>query len=113
MNGIIKLKTLERIQQENRRFILEATLHGNDLRLLKENIEDFSGTKLNLARLLLAFSSVDKYREIKIELWNSSIIVKYYCFGECEFDFDLTEETLEEQTIQTQREINELLTTKK
>ena len=51
-------------------------------------------------------------KEIKIELWNSSIIVKYYFFGEHEFDFDLTEETLEEQTIQTQREINELLTTK-
>jgi hypothetical protein len=110
MSGIIKLKTLEQIQQENRRFILEATLQGNNLRLLKENIKDFSGTKLNLARLLLAFSSVDK--EIKIELWNSSIIVKYYFFGEYEFDFDLTEETLEEQTIQTQREINELLTTK-
>ena len=30
-------KSLKQIQQENRKFILEATLIGNNLRLLKEN----------------------------------------------------------------------------
>jgi hypothetical protein len=108
MNKIIKLKTLKQIQKENRRFILEATLEGNNLRLLKENIGDFSGAKLNLARLILAIPSELCYYKVN----NLLFIAKLNEEPKQHINLDLTKETLEEQNEYTQRDINKLLTTK-
>jgi hypothetical protein len=69
-------KTLEQIQKENRKFILEA-IHNCNFYPLIEDKE--SGA----------------YPEYK--LWN--------LFG---FDWDLTSETLEQQSEETQRQINKI-----
>ena len=98
-------KSLEQIQIENRKFILEATLQRNNLRLLKENIADFQGAKLTLSRVLLAISKHGYYDDIWFgDLYNDS-------YETLEFDikgvsFDLTKETLEEQSEETQRGLN-------
>ena len=99
-------KSLSEIQIENRKFILEATLQGNNLRLLKENIADFQGAKLTLSRVLLAISKHGYYDDIYFgDLHGDSCET-------LEFDikgvsFDLTKETLEEQSEETQRGLNE------
>jgi len=81
--------------------ILEAILEGNNLRLLKENIGDFSGARLDLSRVLSAFIKKD-YLDIKQSLNGNILSVNG-------FGWDLTEETLEEQSKETQRAINQLL----
>jgi hypothetical protein len=165
-------KTLEQIQKENRKFILEA-IHGcsYDEALKKEigfgcdivvqnyacgvkdkteiltidksigicdltglfvfakdnkplEIIEIIGKPITLGRLLLAF----KNKEVKI--YNNSLVFSYAwerfypliedkesgaypeyklwnLFG---FDWDLTSETLEQQSEETQREINKILT---
>ena len=118
-------KSLEQIQQENRKAILEATLTGNNLRLLKENIADFQGAKLTLSRVLLAF----KNKEVKTCYGNEIIFniagsqfcelsvedeeiyaTTYTLYGICLWNLALGEIklTLEEQNEETQRKINEL-----
>jgi len=116
-------KSLKQIQQENRKFILEATLIGNNLRLLKENIADFQGAKLTLSRVLLAF----KNKEIKTCYGDEIIfnivgsqfcglsvedkeayVATYAVYGICLWNPEL--ETLEEQSEEVQRKINELFT---
>jgi hypothetical protein len=101
------IKSLEEIQQENRRLILETILEGNNLRLLKENIGDFSGARLDLSRVLLALTHKDiSQAKPEIKFYNGYIIT---ING---YPWDLTKETLEEQSEETQRTINELLTKK-
>lgn len=114
-------KPLEQIQKENRKFILEATLQGNNLRLLKENIADFQGAKLTLSRVLLAFKNKEVktcYRdEIIFNIAGSQFCglsvedeeiyaTTYTLYGICLWNLEL--ETLEEQTEETQRGINKL-----
>ena len=106
----VMTKTLEQIQIENRKFILEAILAGNNLRLLKENIADFSGSKLTLSRVLLALKDeqIGFYDDSLGEIWRGEGSfyrednVEYICV------WDLTKETLEEQSEETQRAINKL-----
>ena len=115
-------KSLEQIQIENRKFILEATLQGNNLRLLKENIADFQGAKLTLSRVLLALKNKDVKTcygdEIIFNIAGSqfcglqvsdkddgSYDTIYTLYGICLWNLEL--ETLEEQTEETQRKINE------
>ena len=115
-------KSLEQIQQENRKAILEATLTGNNLRLLKENITDFQGAKLTLSRVLLAL----KNKEIKT-CYGDEIIFNiagsqfcglsaedkeayattYTVYGICLWNLAIDEIPLEEQTEETQRRLNE------
>ena len=136
-------KSLEQIQQENRKFILEA-IHGCSYEeALKKEEGDFChylyqtnygeqtiigdvksygynkdkhfpnaflikiiGKPLTLSRVLLAISKHGYYDDIFFgDLYNDS-------FETLEFDikgvsFDLTKETLEEQTEETQRGLNE------
>tara|TARA_R110000868_G_C10612158_1_gene741488 strand:+ start:118 stop:453 length:336 start_codon:yes stop_codon:yes gene_type:complete len=93
-------KSLEQIQQENRKFILEA-IHGCSYEEALE-IEKQEIKSLTLSRVLLAIWKSDKYYN---EMWFDQ---KFHAL---KFDlkgvsFDLTKETLEEQTEQTQRAIN-------
>ena len=128
-------KSLEQIQQENRKFILEA-IHGCSYEeALKKEEGDFChylyqtnygeqtiigdvksygynkdkhfpnaflikiiGKPLTLSRVLLAIYKHEYYEDILFDY--SSVYLKGV-------SFDLTKETLEEQTEETQREINE------
>tara|TARA_R110000868_G_scaffold329751_1_gene590713 strand:- start:877 stop:1218 length:342 start_codon:yes stop_codon:yes gene_type:complete len=107
-------KSLEQIQQENRKFILKA-IHGCSYEeaLKKEYakkgnntisvpLREYEGEELTLSRVLLAIS---KYRYCDVIWFDDEL-------GTLEFDlkgvsFDLTKETLEEQTKETQRGLNE------
>ena len=90
-------KSLSEIQKENRKFILEA---------IGEYSDEFYSKPLTLSRVLLAISKHGYYDDIFFgDLYNDS-------FETLEFDikgvsFDLTKETLEEQTEETQRGLNE------
>ena len=124
-------KSLEQIQQENRKFILEATgEYKDELELLKQQAhqiyngfisKSFYGKPLTLSRVLLAF----KNKEVKT-CYGDEIIFNiagsqfcglsvedeeiyattYTLYGICLWNLEL--ETLEEQTEETQRKINEL-----
>ena len=96
-------KSLSEIQIENRKFILEATLQGNNLRLLKENIADFQGAKLTLSRVLLALPNELYYYKSANWLY----IAKPNQDPKEQITCDLKKETLEEQTEETQRGLNE------
>ena len=160
-------KTLEQIQQENRKFILEA-IHGcsyeeaikkelgvgckvkikrffsikdfNEEIFIIDNYCDFSienlfrtigssyhneiteiiGKPLTLSRVLLAFKNKEVRTQFGYRLYfgiESSKICSLRMhsrtaekFMEGEFDWDLKKETLEEQTEETQRGINKILT---
>lgn len=154
-------KTIQEIQKENRKFILEAIHNCNYAEALKKeecstchylyqtdrgviriigDIKNYGynrerhhpdaflieiiGQPITLGRLLLAF----KNKEVKI--YNNSLVFSYAwerfypliedkesgaypeyklwnLFG---FDWDLTSETLEQQSEETQREINKIFT---
>ena len=113
-------KTIEQIQKENRKLILQA-IHGCSYdEALK--IEGQKIKPLTLSRLLLAF----KNKEVKT-CYEDEIIFNiagsqfcglkledefhnshYSLYGVCLWNLEL--ETLEEQTEETQRKINELFT---
>ena len=114
-------KSLKQIQQENRKFILEAIgEYRYDINIfeLKENqkyretlkkagiyICDVNNKPLTLSRVLLAISKHGYYDDI----WFGDLHGDSY--ETLEFDlkgvsFDLTKETLEEQTEETQRGLN-------
>ena len=112
-------KSLEQIQKENRKFILEA-IHGCSYQeaLKKEYAKkgnntisvpfrEYEGEELTLSRVLLAISKHGYYDDIFFgDLHGDS-------YETLEFDlkgvsFNLTKETLEEQTEETQTKINEL-----
>ena len=122
-------KPLKQIQQENRKFILEA-IHGCSYEeaLKKEYAKkgnntiavpfrEYDGEELTLSRVLLAFKNkevktcygdeaifniglVDFY-EIESGAYRENHHFEYIC------DWDLKKETLEEQSEETQRAINE------
>ena len=129
-------KSLSEIQKENRKFILEAihgcsyeealdkelgvgckiilegsfrieyTITDTDTyKISRDQIIEIIGKPLTLSRVLLAISKHGYYDDIYFgDLYNDS-------FETLEFDikgvsFDLTKETLEEQTEETQRGIN-------
>ena len=122
-------KSLSEIQKENRKFILEA-IHGcsyeealkiEEQEIVKnsffrnnflireyiapENIYIHFGKPLTLSRVLLAISKHRYYDDI----WFGDLYGDSY--ETLEFDiegvsFDLTKETLEEQTEETQRGLN-------
>ena len=109
-------KSLEQIQKENRKFILEATgEYKDELELLKQQAhqiyheiisKSFNSIPLTLSRVLLAISKHGYYDDIYFgDLHGDSCET-------LEFDikgvaFNLYKETLEEQTEETQRGINE------
>ena len=136
-------KTLEQIQKENRKFILEA-IHGcsyeealekeqgatceylyqtefgvkrimGDIKNYgynrKKHFEDaflieIIGRPITLDRLLLALPH--KQIEIELSWFGDSVIFKYDFFGPRKFFWRLLFSTLEEQTEETQKEINKL-----
>lgn len=105
-------ETLEQIQQENRKFILEA-IHGCSYEeaLKKEYakkgnntisvpLREYEGEELTLSRVLLAFSG---------KIFKNKISLQFPDFLHVNgFNWNLTKETLEEQTEETQRKINKL-----
>ena len=115
-------KSLEQIQQENRKFILEA-IHGCSYEEALEKeyakkgnntisvpLREYEGEELTLSRVLLALKDkqIGFYDDSLGEIWRGEGSfyrednVEYIC------DWDLTKETLEEQTEETQRGINKL-----
>ena len=128
-------KSLSEIQKENRKFILEA-IHGCSYEeaLKKEYakkgnntisvpLREYDGEELTLSRVLLAF----KNKEVKT-CYGDEIIFNiagsqfcglsvedeeryattYTVYGICLWNLAIDEITLEEQTEETQRAINEL-----
>lgn len=93
-------KSLEQIQQENRKFILEAIHCCSYDEALK--IEGQEIKPLTLSRVLLVFSR--NIFKNKISLQFPDFL---YVNG---FDWNLIKETLEEQSEETQRKTNELFT---
>jgi hypothetical protein len=94
-------KSLEQIQQENRKFILEA---------IGEYSDEFYSKPLTLSRVLLALKSKeDLSNPKKYELYLGITKLFYYNYAKnIELVLDLKKETLEEQSEETQRAINEL-----
>ena len=94
-------KSLEQIQQENRKFILEA---------IGEYSDEFYSKPLTLSRVLLALKSKeDLFNPKRYEICLGTKKLFYYDYSKnIELVLDLTKETLEEQTEETQRKINEL-----
>lgn len=110
----VMTKKLHQIQQENRKFILEATgEYKDELELLKQIYNQhlneivsrsFFSKPLTLSRVLLA---------LPIELYyyksfNLLYITKQNQDPKEHIPWDLTKETLEEQSEETQRGINKL-----
>lgn len=96
-------KSLEQIQKENRKFILEANYGTFEEALNNTNISiyikgNYSFLPLTLSRVLLAIYKHEYYEAILFD--HSFVCLKGV-------SFDLTKETLEEQTEETQRAINE------
>ena len=113
-------KSLEQIQQENRKFILEAIgEYKNELKLLEQEHQiyheiiskSFYSKPLTLSRVLLALKDkkIGFYDDSLGEIWQGS--GSFYREDEVEYicDWDLTKETLEEQSEETQRGINSYL----
>ena len=94
-------KPLEQIQQENRKFILEA---------IGEYSDEFYSKPLTLSRVLLALKSKeDPFNPKRYEICLGTTKLFYYDYAKnIELVLDLKKETLEEQTEETQRGINEL-----
>ena len=94
-------KSLEQIQKENRKFILEA---------IGEYSDEFYSKPLTLSRVLLALKSKeDLSNPKKYELYLGITKLFYYNYAKnIELVLDLKKETLEEQSEETQRAINEL-----
>ena len=124
-------KSLEQIQKENRKFILEATgEYKDELELLKQQehqiyheiiSKSFYSKPLTLSKVLLAFKNKEVktcYRdEIIFNIAGSQFCglsvedeeiyaTTYTLYGICLWNLEL--ETLEEQTEETQRGINKL-----
>ena len=131
-------KSLEQIQQENRKFILEA-IHGcsyeealkkelnvgckiivparvknyvytitdeDDFKIGRDQIIEIIGKPLTLSRVLLALPSELYY----YTSGNLLYLSKPNQDPKEQITWDLTKETLEEQSEETQRVINQLLT---
>lgn len=104
-------KDIKQIQEENRKFILEAILSGNNLRILKERIGDFSGLPLTLSKVLLALKhkQIGFYDGSLIEVIETNGYYKED-YNHSISDWNLEKETLEEQAPEVQIAINQLLT---
>lgn len=111
-------KPLEQIQQENRKFILQAIYDCSYEEALKKEyakkgnntisvpFREYDGEELTLSRVLLAISKHGYYDDIFFGDLNGD------SYETLEFDLkgvslDLTKETLEEQSEETQRGLNE------
>ena len=127
-------KSLQEIQQENRRLILEA-VHGvsyeealekdekslsqnsffsNGLCLIREYIrpENFYkglGKPITLSRVLLALEKQFKNEYHKMIFQDGQLFFICAETPVCQFYWRLEKETLEEQSEETQRQINKLL----
>lgn len=117
-----------RVIKDNRHKSLYANIDsGNQLEFSINWDDDFKctiiGKPITLSRVLLAFKNKD------VKIYNKSLVFsyewgsfypliedtesaypEYKLWGLFSFDWDLTKETLEEQSEETQREINKLLT---
>lgn len=119
----VMTKTLHQIQQENRKFILEANYGTFEEALNNTNLSiyikgNYNFLPLTLSRVLLAFKNKEVRTQFGYRLY-FGIESSKFCslrmhsrtaekFMEAEFDWDLTIETLEEQSEETQRGINKL-----
>lgn len=120
------METLQEIQQENRRLILEE-VHGVSYEKALEKEIEFAGWsfdeekdllehnvftycfRVTLNRVLLALEKQFKNEYHKMIFQDGQLF--FICLREnaIQFYWDLTKETLEEQNEETQRQINELL----
>jgi len=96
------IKSLEEIQQENRKLILEAI--GKDIDAM-----DFVWQKLSLSRVLFALSKNIGFIAEVCPYDNRNLIIKKSYYSEDYCVWDLTKESLEGQSENIQREINILL----
>lgn len=115
-------KSLEQIQKENRKFIIEATgEYKDELELLEQQehqiyheiiSKSFYSKPLTLSRVLLALKDkqIGFYWHSLAYIWSAGQDYGYYKEDNVEYicDWDLTKETLEEQSEETQRAINKL-----
>lgn len=107
-------KSLEQIQQENRKFIIEAIgEYKNELKLLEQQehqiyheiiSKSFYSKPLRLSRVLLALPSELYY----YKSGNLLYIAKPNQYPKEQITWDLKKETLKEQSEETQRAINKL-----
>ena len=95
------LKTLQEIQQENRKLIIKACNPEFDPERF-----DYPAYQITLSKVLLALAKEDKVMQI---IPQSSGKLDIYTYKEGFFSWDLTKETLESQSENTQRAINKLL----
>lgn len=115
-------KSLSEIQKENRKFILEA-IHGCSYEeaLKKEYAKkgnntisvpfrEYEGEELTISKVLLALKSKeDLFNPKRYEICLGTGKLFYYDYSKnIELVLDLAKETLEKQTEETQRRINEL-----
>lgn len=97
-------KTLEQIQKENRKFILEA-IHGcSYYESARHEITEIIGQPLTLSRVLLALLKANKSVGAILAQNKSG----FYINLRSDMPWDIKFETLEEQTEETQRGINKL-----
>lgn len=113
-----KMKTLKQIQSENREAVIMAVIMANnpEAKSYEEALEMELGKPLTLSKILIgtgALSKDDLYMTGTIDsIIFSDNIDCDSTFGAMLnniFEWDLTKETLEEQSEETQREINKLL----
>ena len=109
-------KSLHQIQKENRKFIIEAIgEYKNELKLLEQQehqiyheiiSKSFYSKPLTLSKVLLAL----KDKKIGFSDKDLGAIWKgEYIYDDYIYEWDLTKETLEEQSEETQRGINSYL----
>ena len=115
-------KLLEQIQQENRKFILEAIYGCSYEEALKKEyakkgnntisvpFREYDGEELTLSRVLLALKDkeIGFYNDCVGEVWEIASGVYREDYLEYICDWDLKKETLEEQSEETQKKINKL-----
>ena len=103
-------KSLEQIQKENKKFILETIHDCIYYESARDGITEIIGKPLTLSRVLLALKSKeDLFNPKRYEICLGTTRLFYYDYlKNIELVLDLTKETLEEQSEETQRGINKL-----
>ena len=103
-----KMKTLKQIQSENREAVIMA--NNPKVKTYEEALEMELGKPLTLNRVLISLKSMEiGYLDGSLFQIDSNIDNRYSDEKKIICDWDLTKETLEEQSEETQREINKLL----
>jgi hypothetical protein len=108
------VKSLEEIQQENRKLILEANYGPWEKIRYNENLPlevrgNCSFLPITLSRVLLALPKNIGFIAEVCAYDNRNLMIKKSYYSEDYCLWNLTKQTLEEQSEETQREINEMI----